>query len=192
MRLATAILLLSGTPALAGEIRGTCDFRFLGSSTLHDFNGTGRCLPFSAPLLRDAERRAVLALVEVEVPVAEMKTGIDARDRKMREMFQAERHPAIRAAVRDIDTDALRKRIEGDREGRAPIEISLSIRGVERKILATARNLKAEGNRLSFEIAFPVSLQEFSLPAPAVLGIIRVADQIAVTGSFTLDVAYDP
>jgi hypothetical protein len=190
--LAIAILLLFAIPALSGEVRGTCDFRFFGSSTLHDFEGTGRCLPFSAPILRAAEGKGELALVEVEVPVAEMKTGIGARDRKMREMFQADRYPAIRAAARDIDAEALRERMQGDREGKAPLEIHLSIRGVERKILATAKNLKADGNRVSFEIAFPVSLKEFGLPAPTVLGILRVADQVAVTGSFTIDVTYDP
>jgi hypothetical protein len=190
--LAAVVLLLLGIPALAGEVRGTCDFRFLGSSTLHDFEGTGRCLPFSAPMHRTAEGKGVLALVEVEVPVAEMKTGISARDGRMREMFQADRYPAIRAAAGEVDADALRERMRADREGKAPLEISLSIRGVERKIPATAKNLRTEGNRVSFEIAFPVSLKEFGLSAPSVLGIIRVADQVAVTGSFTLDVAYDP
>ncbi len=192
MRLAAAVLLLSWTPAFAGGIRGTCDVRFLGDSTLHDFTGTGRCVPFSAPLARDAEGKYLLALVEVEVPVAEMKTGIGARDRMMREMFGTDRYPAIRAWARDIDTEALRGRMEGDGEGIATLEITLAIRGVERKIAATARNLKAAGNRVSFDVEFPVSLKEFGLPAPSVLGFIRVADQVAVTGRFTLDVAYDP
>jgi len=191
IRPAIVLLLLFGTPAFAGGIRGTCEFRFLGSSTLHDFAGTGRCLPFSAPMPGTAEGKGVLSLVELEVPVAEMKTGIGARDGKMREMFESDRYPAIRAAARDIDVEAFRERIKADREGEAPLEISLSIRGVEREILATVKNLKAEGSRVSFDIAFPVSLKEFGLPAPAVLGFIRVADQVAVTGSFTLDVAHD-
>jgi hypothetical protein len=191
-RLATAILLLFGTPALAGGIRGTCDIRFLGSSTLHDFTGTGRCMPFSAPLARDAAGKIALSLVEVEVPVAEMRTGIGVRDGKMRDMFEADRYPAIRAAARGIDAEALRERMRGDPEGKAPLEITLAIRDVERTIVATAMNLKAEGNHVSFEVAFPVSLKEFGLPAPSFLGIVRVSDQVAVSAKFTLDVTSDP
>ncbi len=190
--LAIVLLLPLSLQAAAGEIRGTCEVRFVGTSSLHDFSGTGRCLPFSAPLVRTPEGGTVLPAVELEVPVAEMKTGIDSRDAKMREMFHADRHPRIRAEARGIDADALRGRMRADREGKAPIGIALGINGVERTIQATAGNLKEEGNRVLFEIEFPVSLKEFGLSPPTVLGIIRVGDRVAVKGTFALEVSEDP
>jgi len=188
-RLATIFFLLLSPLAQAGAIQGACDVRFLGSSTLHDFSGTGWCEPFSAPLVRDAAGKAVLPSVAVEVPVAEMKTGNDNRDRSMREMFQADRYPRIRATARDVDTDLVRETMRKNPEGKAPLEISLAIRGTERKIRATAGNLKEEGSRVSFDLEFPVSLKEFDLKAPTVLGFIRVADKVLVKGTFALDVS---
>lgn len=192
VRGACAVFLLLAGPAIAGEIRGTCDVRFLGDSTLHGFAGTGRCLPFTAPLRTDAAGIRVLGNVEVEIPVEEMRTGIDARDRRMREMFDADRHPAIHASARDVDVDALRARMLGSPDGGAALEITLTIRGVERKVSARAMRLKEDGNRVSFDVDFPVSLGEFGLSAPTVLGIIRVADRVSVEGRFTLEVASEP
>jgi polyisoprenoid-binding protein YceI len=130
--------------------------------------------------------------VVVEVPVAEMKTGNDDRDVKMREMFQSDRHPRIRAAARDIDTDRVREGIRNNVGGKAPLEISLAIRGVERKVQATASNLKEDGPRVSFDLEFPLSLKEFDLKPPSVLGFIRVADRVLVKGTFSLDVSKAP
>jgi len=192
VRLSTILFLLLSPLAQAGVIQGSCDVRFIGSSTLHDFSGTGRCEPFSAPLVQDAAGKAILPSVVVEVPVAEMKTGNDSRDGSMREMFQADRHPRIRATARDVDTDKVRETMRKDPEGKAPLDISLAIRGVERKIRATAGNLKEEGSRVSFDLEFPLSLKEFDLKAPTVLGFIRVADKVLVKGTFVLDVSQAP
>jgi len=194
--LATALLLSAvpwiATSALAGGIRGTCDVRFAVSSTLHDFTGTGRCQSFSTPLVRDAAGKTILPSVVVEVPVAEMKTGDDSRDGKMREMFQSDRYPMIHATARDIDTDRVRESIRKDREGKAPLDIFLAIRGVERKVQATASNLKEEGTRVSFDLEFPVSVKEFDLKPPSPIFFIRVDDRVVVKGTFALDVSQAP
>lgn len=185
MRFPLAILLsalLAGTAA-AGSIQGACDARFLGTSTLHDFSGTVRSRAFAAAVTRDAAGRIVLPSVEVEFPVAGMRTGNDTRDEAMREMFHSEQHPVVRAAVRDVDAEALRERMRADRAGRTPLPVFLSIRGVEREIQAVAGNWKEEGERFSFDVEFPVSLRDFGLKAPSVLGIIRVGDRVDVKGS---------
>ncbi len=192
VRSAVAFLLLIAAQGSAAEIRGACEVRFQASSTLHDFSGTGKCLPFTAPLHPASAGNTLLPLVEVVVPVAGMETGIGARDRTMRKMFQADRHPGIHAAARDIDTDDLRRRMRADPAGKAPLEIVLAIRGVERKVPAFAGGLKEEGRRVSFEIEFPVSLKEFELEAPTVLGIVRVADRVVVKVSFSIEVEETP
>ena len=187
-----AMVLLIATHASAAEIRGECEVRFEVTATLHDFSGSGKCLPFSAPLERTPGGDNVLPLVAVAVPVAGMETGNGGRDKDMRKMFEADRHPDIHASARGIDADALRRRMREDPAGKAPLEVVVAIRGVERKVQASAGAYKEEGNRLSFEIGFPVSLKEFMLKAPSAFGLIRVADRVVVNASFTVEIVEDP
>ena len=76
--------------------------------------------------------------------------------------------------------------------GIASIDLLLRIRDVERKVRATAGNLKESGERVTFDLEFPVSLGEFDLKAPSVLGIIRVGDKVSVKANFTLTVIRSP
>jgi polyisoprenoid-binding protein YceI len=186
------LLLLLAAPAFAGDVRGVCDVRFLGSSTLHDFSGKGVCRPFNATMARDAAGKAVLPSVEVEVSVAEMTTENDSRDGQMRKMFDADRFPRIRASARGIDVDRLREEMGKDGEGKAPLDLTLRIRDAEREVRATASGLKESGERVTFVIEFPLSLKEFDLKAPSVLGFIRVRDKVTVKASFTLTVSRSP
>lgn len=186
------LLLLFAAQASAAEIRGNCDVRFLGTSTLHGFGGTGKCAQFTAPLNTASGEVGVLPLVKLEVPVAGMDTGNDGRDHEMRKMFRSDEHPVIHASARDIDTDAVRKRMKEDPAGKAPLDILLEIRGQERRIAAAASGLKEEGNRVSFDVEFPVSLKEFGLKPPSVLGLIRVGDRVTVKASFRVEIAEKP
>ena len=171
------------------RILGGCDVAFLVTATLHDVSGSARCLPFEAVLARDAAGRQVIPAVEVEVPVAGMNTRNKTRDVKMREMFLSERFPRIHAAAHDVDVEQLRTEMGKDRVGNATIDLLLRIRDVERKVRATASNLKESGDRITFDLEFPVSLGEFDLKAPSVLGIIRVGDKVSVKATFTLTVS---
>ena len=63
---------------------------------------------------------------------------------------------------------------------------------MERKVRATASNLKESGERVGFDLEFPVSLREFDLKAPSVLGIIRVGDKVSVHAAFSLAVSRSP
>ena len=173
-------------------IQGACDVAFLVTSTLHDIPGTARCLPFAAILARDATGREVIPSVEVEVPVSGMDTRNRSRDGQMREMFRSERFPRIRAAAHNVDVGRIRAEAGKGRGGDASIDLLLRIRDVERKVRATAGNLKESGERVTFDIEFPVSLREFDLKAPSVLGIIRVGDTVSVKANFILTVIRSP
>jgi len=176
----------------SGTIRGACEVAFLVTSTLHDVPGSARCLPVTAVLARDAAGRQAIPAVEVEVPVLGMDTRNNSRDVQMREMFRSERYPRIHAAAHDVDVERLRVEIRKGREGNASIDLLLRIRDVERKVRATASNLKESGERVTFDLEFPVSLGEFDLKAPSVLGIIRVGDRVSVKANFTLTVIRSP
>ncbi len=193
-----AILVSVFSPSSAGAaltepaettIRGACDVAFLVTATLHDVPGSARCLPFAAILARDAAGRRVIPTVEVEVPVAGMDTRNATRDGKMREMFLSERFPRIHAAAHDVDVERLRVEIGKGREGDASIDLLLRIRDVERTVRATAGNLKESGEQVTFDLEFPVSLGEFDLKPPSVLGILRVGDKVSVKATFTLTVS---
>jgi hypothetical protein len=197
--LATLVAVISpssagAAPAEPGPatIRGACDVAFLITATLHDVPGSARCLPFEAVLARDPAGRQVIPAVEVDVPVTGMDTRNTTRDGKMREMFLSERFPRIHAAARDVDVERLRVEMGKGREGKAPLDLLLRIRDVERKIPATASNLKETGDRVTFDLEFPVSLGEFDLKPPSVLGIIRVGDKVSVKATFTLTVSRSP
>jgi len=130
--------------------------------------------------------------VEVEVPVAAMDTRNRSRDGQMREMFRSDRFPLIRGVARDVDVGRFRADIGKDRGGIASIGLLLRIRDVERKVLATASNLRESGERVTFDLEFPVSLREFDLQAPSVLGILRVGDKVTVKATLRLTVSRSP
>ena len=178
-------------PVPAGFL-GACDIGFLATSTLHDVSGSARCQPFSLRISRDASGKEVIPVVEVEVPVAVMDTRNRSRDGRMREMFRSDRFPRIHAVARDVDVGRLRVEIGKGRGGDASIDLLLRIRDVERKVRATASNLKESGERVTFDLDFPVSLGGFDLKAPSVLGIIRVGDMVSVKATFTLTVSRSP
>jgi polyisoprenoid-binding protein YceI len=179
-------------PTASATIRGGCDVAFLVTSTLHGIPGSARCLPFAAVLAHDAAGRQVIPSVEVEVPVAGMDTRNKSRDGRMREMFRSERFPRIYAAAYDVNIERLRVETGKGREGDASIDLLLRIRDVERKVRATASNLKESGEQVTFDLEFPVSLGEFDLKAPSVLGIIRVGDKVSVKATFSLTVSRHP
>ena len=171
---------------------GECDIAFLVASTLHDVPGSARCQPFPVRIAHDPSGKEVIPVVEVEVPVAAMDTRNKSRDRQMREMFLSDRFPRIRGEARDVDVERIRVEIGKGRGGNVPIDLLLRIRDVERKVRATASNLRESGERVTFDLEFPVSLGEFGLKAPSVLGIIRVGDKVSVKVTFTLTVSRSP
>ena len=198
--LATLVAVISSSSAgaasadvpVVARFLGACDIAFLVPSTLHDVSGSVRCQPFTVRIARDASGKEVIPVVEVEVPVSAMDTRNRSRDGQMREMFRSDRFPRIRGAAHDVDVERLREEMGKGREGKAPLDLLLRIRDVERKIRAVASNLKESGDRVTFDVEFPVSLGEFDLKAPSVLGVIRVGDKISVKATFTLTVSRSP
>ena len=178
--------------ASATVFLGACDIAFLAPSTLHDVSGSARCQPFTARTARDSSGKEIIPVVEVVVPVAAMDTRNGSRDGQMRKMFRSDRYPLIRGAARDVDVERLRGEIGKGRGGNASVGLLLRIRDVERKVLATASHLRESGERVTFDLEFPVSLAEFDLKAPSVLGILRVGDKVSVKATLTLTVSRSP
>jgi polyisoprenoid-binding protein YceI len=143
-------------------------------------------------IARDPSGKEVIPVVEVEVPVASMNTRNKSRDGQMREMFRSDRFPRIRGEARNVDVERIRVEFGKVRGGDVSIDLLLRIRDVERKVRATASNLRESGERVTFDLEFPLSLGEFGLKAPSVLGFIRVGDKVSVKATFTLTVSRSP
>ena len=179
-------------PSASTSVLGACDIGFFVTSTLHDFPGSARCQPFTVGIVRDASGKEVIPVLRVEVPVAGMSTRNGTRDRQMREMFQSDRYPGIRGTAHDVDVGRFRAEMGKGGEGKVPLDLVLGIREAERKVHAMASGLKTSGDRVTFDLEFPVSLGEFGLTPPTVFGIIRVGDKVTVKARFTLTVPGPP
>lgn len=179
MKTLTAFLLvlLLCDPLQAAELQGRCSLVFSGSSTLHDFEGTGACRPF---VLRLGPGGTASVPEGIEVAVSGLETNNATRDESMRKMFQADAWPLIHAAVAQIDFNPAlaRLRAGGNSE---PLGFILKIRDVERPVQGRITHFTQDGDDLVFDLDFTLSLKAFSLKAPSVLGLIRVADSVTVT-----------
>ncbi len=160
--------------ARADRVEGSIEITFLGTTTLHDFEGTAAPIRIATETQPDGKWAG-----EVSVPVATLDTGIDARDAKLRAMLDAPRHPEIRGRLRDVDAEQVR------RNGVLPF--LLRIRDVERPVQAKISRWQQDDERHArFDADFDVSLAEFGLEAPRVL-IVSVDDGVHVTVHVTLE-----
>ncbi|MGE5663505.1 MAG: YceI family protein [Deltaproteobacteria bacterium] len=192
MKTKVAILLvLSLAPsAWAGGWNGTCDNRFRGSSTLHDFTGKVRCQPFSVGLENAADGKTGIRATEVAVLVGEMDTDNGSRDRQMRQMLRSDRFPRIRGAFRNIDPDRIRGELRRGPEAGIPLDFTLTIRDVERPVHAIAGNFREAGSTVTFDVDYSLSLKEYGLvPPKALFGLFKVDDKITVKTAVRLEAA---
>jgi hypothetical protein len=186
--IAALLLIALVSSAAADDLKGNCDVRFLATSTLHDFAGTARCQPFTVTLAGGTDGRPVIPGVEIAVPVAEMDTENRKRDRQLREMFQGDRFPLIRAVLSKLDPDGIRQQMRQGPNGKGSVEFTLRIRDIEHRIRADIRNLRETPGRVSFDAEFPVSLKKYDLKPPSpFFGAIRVGDTVTVNIAFRLE-----
>jgi polyisoprenoid-binding protein YceI len=152
--------------------------RFFGTSSLHDFDGSAPCslLAIDEP---DATGRYS---ARAEVQIAQMDTGIKARDRKMREMFEAKRFPRITATLARLDPSAIRAR------ARDALPFRIAIHGVDRDVATKlSRFTENAGKSARFRAEFDLRLPEFGLEAPVAMGFIRVGDDVHVVVDVELE-----
>jgi polyisoprenoid-binding protein YceI len=112
---------------------------------------------------------------QVELPVAGIRTGNGWRDASMRKMFDAERYPVITARFDRIEPVRVRP---GD--GRGSLPFVLEIGRVAKPIRAAVGTWKEAADQVAFEASFDVSLAEFGLEAPSVMGLAQVDDTVRV------------
>ncbi|MBW6510625.1 MAG: YceI family protein [Desulfuromonadaceae bacterium] len=175
-----SVLLLVALTAEAAVINGQCSIRFAGDSTLHGFDGKAVCQPFTLISEKDSTAIEHLRPATIMVRVDSMDTANASRDAAMREMFDSKNSPFIEGLVGELNTrEALRIMTPAaDQSGKVAFE--LKIRGQVQRVQADVYNLDVGAEKTSFTLKFSLSLASFQLEPPSVIGIIRVADQVAV------------
>jgi polyisoprenoid-binding protein YceI len=172
-----AVSALPPAPGWAAPVRyglepEQAQVRFLGRSTLHDFEG--ETSDVRGEMVFDPEQAALAAPARLAIPVETIRTGIAARDRAMREMFEAERFPEIlitidSATLLDATSSPRRYRLQGRlriRETVQPVDFEAQATISEDAIVASG--------------SLPLSIRAFDLHPPSVFGVIRVRQGVTV------------
>jgi len=153
---------------------GECFIEFTGHSTLHDFRGTVHSQPFEV-LVEKAENGAETWSVDVSVTAEQMNTGNGLRDKNMRALLRVSDFPLIRGSVVRAAPAAFRSSAA---PAKLPLKLSLLARDAE--VEADVSNWQEDENRIEFDMAFPVSLGQYGLKPPSMMGMIKVGDRVDV------------
>lgn len=155
---------------------GVADVKFRGYSTLHDFEGTVKGVPLQVAVTSGANGRVVSATSNVEVK--DMTTANEKRDSNMWAMFQQAKFRFLKIQVTDAEERTLHP--GGGKAGLMPVV--LTIAGQRGTVNAAVTNIVEAPARVSFDLAFRVSLKAFSLDPPKSLGgLVQVKDTVDVT-----------
>jgi hypothetical protein len=178
--MAVLAILLLATYADALTLDGQCEFQFFAKSTLHDFEGKGTCQPFFLNSERMASGEELIKAPSIVVLVNGMDTDNSARDKKMYAMFENQRFPEIKGLFSDLKAETILQQLKDEGDTAGHLDFNLQIRTISKPVAATARDLLITPEQISFRMEFPLSLADFQLDPPSVLGMIRVDDQVRV------------
>jgi len=165
------IVLCAAVTTKADTAATTAEIKFSGSSTLHDFNGTVHSRPFTATFVEDDSAGTITVSAAAGINVGDMTTDHAKRDNNMFKMFDLPHFKQIEGSMENAVLP-----IKGSSQAR----LHLKIRDVERDVTATISKIERNGNEICCTLTFPVSLREFNLKGPSVLGLIRVDDTVHV------------
>lgn len=168
----SALILLSVSVQAREAMHGSAAAEFKVKATVDSFTGKAVSEPLELQPGDDS--------ISVTFAIAKMETGKKKRDKEMMHMFHAEEFPLITGttpAVRVLDLKP------GEN---AELPVSVTIHGVTKQVVGMATAIVPTEDGLSFDLEFPLSLKEFGLKPPSVMGIIRVNDQVQVVSHVTL------
>jgi polyisoprenoid-binding protein YceI len=109
---------------------------------------------------------------DVVVDARSLRTGLAARDERLRAMLAADRWPDIVARFRGVDPAVV--------EATHRLPFALTIRDVTRRVEAVVMRWARGERDLALDAEMVVSLRDFGLEAPSVLGLVRVGDVVRV------------
>jgi polyisoprenoid-binding protein YceI len=141
---------------------------FVGKTTFHDFRG--RVGTIRGHLVFNSSQP--LAQGRVEVDILSFDTGNKERDKNMDIMFNAQIYPLVSFDINKADFSQADKH-EVEMQG------TLSMHGISRPFDIMAQVIVNKNGYVCQGI-FPISLKEFGLKPPSILGLIKVTDQVQI------------
>jgi polyisoprenoid-binding protein YceI len=148
---------------------------YTGSAPMHDWTGTSRDVRGRlavAPAAPESSR------VVIEAPVASFDSGNDRRDRKMRKVTDASRHPTVRFEAREIRPKQWGRAGGGGWAGTWAVQGALTFHGRTHPVEATV-NVHATEDSVRARARFPVSLTRFEVDRPKLLWV-PIGDTIRI------------
>lgn len=149
------------------------EVRFVLKATMHDVVGRSRSLAGSVDISEDGLSGARNG--SARLMAASLDTGNDRRDRAMRDLIEAERHPEIRFQAERF--------IENGEQGapevawRGVMHGTLTVRGVMRPVVFQVAG-RWEGDELHAEGWCEFKLTYFGIEPPRFLRFLRVKDHV--------------
>jgi len=155
----------------------TATIRFAATSTLHDFGGELSAQPFTL-LISNGNWSA-----EADVLAGQMNTANEKRDRSMYQMMDTNNHPRLHGIVAwtPIPTTV-----------GTNVTLNLTIRESKADLPVRVTDWKETAEEIRFHAAWEVSLKQFALKPPSVLGVIRVGDRVKLNADITAKKANPP
>jgi hypothetical protein len=152
------------------RLPATATIQFAGTSTLHDFGGSLPSQPFTLVLSNGTWS------ADADVLSGLMNTAHEKRDRKMHEMFATNAFPKMHGAVTAAP-------VPGAAGTNAPLR--LKIRDKSHDVAARITDWTEDARQITFHAAWELSLKDYALKPPSVLGVIRVGDRIKLEAGVT-------
>lgn len=182
------VLLLSMShPADAAEKwSGTGSIRFLGKSTLHDFTGTVAIAPFTLTVDEPEGREKATLSGTLTASVAKMDTQDEKRDENMRASLDAAKHPLITVSLSKVKVADTKPQWQGRLPKPSTVPFDLTILGKTKAHIGRVASWSEKDGVVTMVVAFPVSLKDYGIKVPTVLGVIRVKDTIEVEATIEL------
>lgn len=157
-------------PAPVRELSAVAQIVFRGTSTLHDFEGRVRSEPFQLLLSTNTWS------ARTDVIAASMATSNGRRDRAMWIMLATNLYPRLSGQVENA--------VRGPTSN-APALLSLRIRDQQTNLPVTLTDWTETTNGVRFHATWDISLKQFGLKPPSVMGFIRVGDRVHLDADVT-------
>jgi polyisoprenoid-binding protein YceI len=152
------------------RLPATATIQFAGTSTLHDFGGSLPSQPFTLVLSKGTWS------ADANVLSGLMNTAHEKRDRKMHEMFATNSFPKMHGAVTTAS-------IPGAAGTNATLR--LIIRDKTNDLTARISGWTEDASAIKFHATWELSLKDYALKPPSVLGVIKVGDRIQLEADVT-------
>lgn len=157
----------------AATLYGASSAKFDVKATVDSFVGSAVSEPF---VLNDDD-----ASLSVVYTIEKMETGKKKRDTEMFHMFHADEFPTLSGSS---PAEAIRSLVPSEAPQILPIQFTMH--GVTNEVEGAVSNVEKNGDELSFDVDFPLTLSAFGLKAPSVMMMIRVSDVVKVSSHVTL------